>query len=199
MSAIVDGDRTYIRSTPQNNTGVSAFPLLAGGPIDQYSVRHWVGGTLFEAVCPYTPSPQTFECMVFGSILSWTDESGNPYSILAVNDGVETFLEAGGGRRTTVTGVDDRYIVRHFATGTPVETSCPGGSFECSVTGSQLTWDDQYVFWYYVRAVNDGSETYLGSAGGIPYFRVSGDDDSYIVRYWVGPRLAEATCSPNNG
>lgn len=198
VSAVVDGNRRYVRSTPSRETGVSAFRILVGEP-DEYIVRHWVGGSLFEAVCPHNPPSPTFECRVFGSTLSWSDDGSNPYSVLAVNDGVETFLRTSGGNSTRIIGVDERYIVRHFGTGSRVETSCAGGTFECEVSGSQLTWDDQRGVRYHVRAINGGTETYLGSASdAAPYLQVSGTDDSYIVRYWLGPRSADAMCAPDN-
>ena len=153
--------------------------------------------------------PEPFVCSAVDGKLSWSDQGIGRYFIRSVNGGVERYLGESAGLSFAVSGADEAYIVRYRVRGQVVDAICAGHGgppapepepepFGCSVVDGVLSWNDQGVGRFFIRAVNGGVERYLGETAGLS-FAVSGADEAYIVRYWVNGQRIDATCAGHGG
>ena len=180
-------------------TGGQSFTV--SGDADEYIVRYYLRGAPIDTRCAGNrtpnPNPEAFSCSLAGTSLSWTDQGASEYFIRSVNNGNETFLGRSTGRSFNVSGNDQEYLVRHWVSGAPIDARCPGNgngdtptqdpsprNFGCSRFNGVLTWTDQAAPEYFIRAENNGQTRFLGSTSGLS-FNITGQDDAYIVRYWL--------------
>ena len=156
---------------------------------------------------PQPPAPQTpggaFECTLANGVLFWEDQGANRYFVRSINGGVDSYLGETSGLSFQVPGTDEAYLVRYRdASGRLFDSVCSaggaGGAFTCSLVGGLLSWTNQGASEYFVRSVNGGVDSFVASTSGLS-LRVSGTDDSYIVRYRNGQGgVFDAVC-PGNG
>ena len=129
--------------------------------------------------------------------LSWNDQGANTYYIRALDSaGNSTYLGQTSSLSFNVSGNAEEYLVRHWINGQSFDAICPGGGpgFNCSLNNGVLTWNDQGVSTYYIRALDGaGGSTYLGSSTSLS-FTVSGNDPGYLVRYWVSGQSFDTVC-----
>ena len=86
--------------------------------------------------------------------------------------------------------------MRHRVNGQVFDARCPGNTetgFECSLTGGVLSWNDQGASQYFIREVNGGVDSFVGSTTDLS-FNVTGDADGYIVRHWINGVPFDALC-----
>lgn len=199
IRAVNGGQDQYIGETAGLNFTVS-------GNDDEYIVRYFVGGERIDARCPGnggTPNPQPgeFSCSLNGGTLGWTDEGASEYFVSAINNGTRTFLGRATGQSFNVSGSDQQYLVRYWVRGAPIDALCPGngnptpnpGEFSCFRGNGSLTWTNQGASEYFIRAENNGQSQFIGSTSGLS-FNVSGQDQTYIVRYWQRGVPIDARC-----
>ena len=72
--------------------------------------------------------------------------------------------------------------------------------FTCSLDGNTLSWTNQGASEYFVRSVNGGVERFLGtvSGGAALQLAVTGNDEQYLVRHWLGGVRTDALCPGNS-
>ncbi|MEM7339648.1 MAG: CSLREA domain-containing protein [Actinomycetota bacterium] len=185
--------------------GGHSATILAVSGADSYRVEHWVTGWVTNAVCD-GPGAGTgggsFDCSYATGTLSWTDAGAPEYYVFANTGGTETYL--GGHTATSLTAPGaDSYRIEHWITGQVTNATCNGPgpdaapSFDCSVTGSTLSWDDAGAAAYYVFAVNGGTETYLG--GHSTTSLTVAPADTYRVEHWITGQATNATCGGAGG
>ena len=208
------GSFPFLQLTGQTDTELTGVAFDPSGSRMYFSSqRH--PGTTYEISGPFRgsgaepPPAQPFSCTLTGTTLSWSNEGASRYFVRAVNNGAETFVDSSTGTSITVSGNDDEYIVRYWVNGQPIDARCPGNNapepapdpepdvFSCTLAGTTLSWTNEGASRYFVRAVNNGAETFVDSSTGTS-ITVSGNDDEYIVRYWVNGQPIDARCPGNN-
>ncbi len=188
VHATTNGTETYIGGF----TGTSQ--TVAGA--DSYRVTHWLSGQTTATCDGPGPDPApTFDCSATGGVLTWDDAGASEYFVRSFTNGVETYLGGFTGTSLDVAGADS-YQVTHWLSGQTTATCDgpgpdPAPTFDCSATGGVLTWDDAGASEYYVFAVVNGEDVYLGGHTGTTLDVI--DADSYRVTHWLGGRTV-ATC-----
>lgn len=190
------GADDYVGST-------SGLSMNIGDLDGTYLVRHFVGGTMFQASCdgPGNPVYEPFECSVDAVTqrVSWTDQGAAEYHIRHLLGGNDVYVGSSTTLSKTVTNFDGTYVIRHFQGATMFQTTCDGPGdpvgFVCSVDGPSKTvwWTDQGASTYYIRHLLDSTDTYVGSSTTLN--RAIADlDGTYVIRYYDGPTRFETTC-----
>ena len=186
--ATTDGVETYLGG----HTTTSLDVIGA----DSYAVTHWLLGYETRAVCDGPGPPPPFGCSAADGVLSWDDAGATEYYVFATTDSVETYL---GGHTTTSLSVigADSYKVTHWLGGETIATCdgpgpTPPAPFTCTATDGTLTWDDAGADAYYIFAVTNGVDSYLGGHSttslSVP------DADSYRVTHWNTGSETVTTC-----
>ena len=143
------------------------------------------------------------------------------YFVRSINGGVETYVGGTAGLSLAVSGTDEQYLVRFRTDGVVTDAICDGNvagepdpapepdptpdpapdpvpmptTFECSVSNGVLSWNDQGAPRYFVRSINGGQQTFIGSSTSLS-LPVTGADEQYLVRHWVGGAPIDAICQP---
>ena len=215
-TVFADGSGRWSMASPALTVGtrVSASAITPGGEVSDFSPVSTVPaqgtGLVPDPDQPTTPpapprpseppiyQPEVFTCSWADGVLTWDDAGAPEYYVFAVDDGTETYL--GGHSATSLTtGGADGWRVEHWVRGIATNATCDGpgpgpgpGGFTCSYADGVLTWDDAGAPEYYVFAVDDGTETYLGGHSATSL--TTGGADGWRVEHWITGQVTNATC-----
>ncbi|MEL6985920.1 MAG: hypothetical protein AAFO29_26050, partial [Actinomycetota bacterium] len=144
---------------------------------------------------PYESPEVSFTCTFVGGTLTWVDADAAEYYVFATTNGVERYL--GAHQTTSLSAADaDSYRVEHWLTGRATNALCDGAGIpvsQCSVTGTTLSWSDVGASEYYVFAITNGVERYLGGHSATSL--TVGPADSYRVEEWSPGQAVNTTCN----
>ena len=219
------GANPFLRVEGQSDTELTGVAFDPSGTRLYFSSQRHPGQT-YEITGPFRtsvpePDPGVFACSLDGGVLSWSDQGASRYFVRSINGGVETYVGGTAGLSLAVSGTDEQYLVRFRIDGVVTDAICDGNvagepdpapepdptpdpapdpvpvptTFECSISNGVLSWNDQGAPRYFVRSINGGQQTFIGSStsSSLP---VTGADEQYLVRYWVGGAPIDAICQP---
>ena len=219
------GANPFLRVEGQSDTELTGVAFDPSGTRLYFSSQRHPGQTYeitgpFRTSVP-EPDPGVFACSLDGGVLSWSDQGASRYFVRSINGGVETYVGGTAGLSLAVSGTDEQYLVRFRIDGVVTDAICDGNvagepdpapepdptpdpapdpvpvptTFECSISNGVLSWNDQGASRYFVRAINGGQQTFIGSSTSLS-LPVTGADEQYLVRHWVDGAPIDAICQP---
>ena len=183
---IVGGVESYLTSVS------NALELQLDPGADTMIVQYFRNSQPVSTSCD-GPGPVTFTCSVTGYTLSWDDNGAATYYVRQIIGGNDTYLGETSNTSYQLAIPADTMRVFYWAAGQQVEATCDGPTFECSVTGFDLTWSDAGASTYYIRQIVGGNDTYVGQSSSTS-FTLSLPADTIRVFYWASGQQIEAQC-----